>query len=245
MVDPGIVPGQIKVMFLLENEENKMRKLICLLLVLGLASSASAVYVDYAKIDFGNSGTAGTNETQVGIGVGGTVSWSGDLTSLTSDDYHVSITGSGPSDLRIEFKDESFTSGAGDPFTTTQKGGMVARDGDASVLNIAFTGLTPGDYTLEAAAGGESNYSPQARWSSTTGASVSDWTGTANGTDSYQAAWTFTVTSETGTQITVQATEVNDDIRGSIAGITMTYTPEPATIALLGMGSLVLLRRRK
>ena len=215
-----------------------MKKLICLLIVLGLSGTAYPVYVDYAKIDFGNSGTAGTNETQIGDATARYSAWTNSVTSLTSDGFDITISASG-GDFKFEF-DDSDTSGQTGPFSTTQKQGYVQRDGSATAVNIAFTGLVPGDYTLDAAAG-EQN----ATWSATAGGSISGLTGTANGTSARQAAWSFTVDSETGAQITITGAGKDGADRGKIAAMTMTYTPEPATIALLGLGCLAFIRKRR
>jgi len=218
------------------------KKLIVFALVMALAGSASALFVDYAIIDFDRSGTQGTNETRIGDATARYSPWTIDTTSLTGDDYSITISAS-PGDNKFEF-DDSGDSPAGAPFTATQKQGFVQRDGSADTVHIAFTGLAPGNYTLDAAAGADTD-SRWPIWSTTTGASVTDLTGTANGTAVIQAAWSFTVTSEAGDQITINAASAGETSRGKVAAMTLTYIPEPATIMLLGLGGLALLRRKR
>ena len=174
-----------------------MRKLICLLIVLGLASSASALLV---KVDLScsDAGTKAGGDWQDFAWANGCDGKKHDERSFTSSEGYTFTAGDpgGKSNLASE---------GGDALVNTRL--CNPEDGNALVRNhFRVRGLEAGDYEILVV--GEDT------------SGTYDVTSTGPGT-------TYTIFDKTG-------------------GLdNFILTPEPATIALLGMGSLVLLRRRK
>jgi hypothetical protein len=205
-------------MLLLENEEKKMKKLICLLIVLGLASSASALTIST------------------------TVSWSGEHSIHEKEGGGVEITASG--DLTVDGR----VNLDGPGWIIIRGGGVMRQINNNDGLKLPDddqgSGNTPKIYIeggglLETVRTESIRDRLYADGGVYMGASASYRTGLVNENtrnDPQSNEWQFfNYDSGTGVEFTDEG-----------GNVTLVHgTPEPATIALLGMGSLVLLRRRR
>ena len=127
---------------------------------------------------------------------------------------------------------------------------------------LSLSGFTPGStYTLDFSA--SLLQKNAANWNgsqgnviaSITGANISSWTSTlltdANGTDnlnnweSQSITFTAGATGIVGFEFTGTSTQTGTAIRVGIDGMSATLAPEPSSTALLGLGALGLLIRRK
>ena len=174
-----------------------MRKLICLLIVLGLASSASATAVTELKCDISCS-DASTKAGAPWVDL----EWGGGCDGDEHDQRSWNVGGviikAGNPGGHCNIKAQA----TGDALTNTE----YWDNNDSGMMSLS--GLDAGDYTCVVV-------------------------GDAGASGTY----THTSTGES---------DVWTVFSGGDKGLdNFILTPEPATIALLGMGSLVLLRRRK
>jgi hypothetical protein len=209
-----------------------MKRLIVMLIVLGFAGSAWAVALDAdgVKADLG--------------GVGPLSGW----TKVTSTNTFTIES------VNFDFDHNGGNNGGSIRTGTTGDDGVkdfYGNDdpGTAGVWTLKISNLDAGDYTL-VSYHNDSSFRHSEGWSAgnvtsaVSGGDSDSGTATTDAAD-YSEALALTVTfSSTGTS------DVTSIAFGNTSGSCQYLggfhlTPEPATVALLGLGSLVLLRRRR